>query len=86
MGQILEYFEGRTNRICDELNMRSVSKRGSKDDTRVWLSNWKNEIVIYKHDSIHTKVRVCASLGISIEKGMKNDSGLSQSSGISCDF
>lgn len=86
MGQILEYFEGRTNRICDELYMRSVSKRGSKDDTRVWRSNWKTGIAIYKYDSIHIKVHVCASLGISTEKCVKNDSGLSQSSGISCDF
>lgn len=40
------YFEGKTNRICDKLDMRHVSKRGSKDDTKVWLSNWKNGIAI----------------------------------------
>ena len=82
MGQILAYFEGRTNRICDELNMRSVSKRGSKDDTRVWRSNWKNGITIYKYDSIHMNVCVYGSLGISTEKGVKSETGLSQRSGI----
>lgn len=43
-------------------------------------------MAIYKYGSIHIKVRVRASMGISIEKDVTNDSGLSQSSGISCDF
>lgn len=49
MGRILEYFEGRTNRICGKLDTRHVSKRGSKEDTKVWLSNWNNGIaILYK--------------------------------------
>lgn len=75
-----------TNRICDKLDLKSVSKRGYKQDTKVWLSTWKNGIAIYKYDSIQIKVYVCASLDMNINKGVKNDSGSSQSRGISRDF
>lgn len=48
VGQIPEYFEGRSKRICDELDMRHVTKRGTKDDTTVWLSNekWNSRLLL----------------------------------------
>lgn len=80
-------LEGRTNKTCDELDLRHVSKRGSKNNTKVWLSNWKNGTAIYYSDSISIKVSVCACTGVNTEKSMKNkNSGLSQDSGISRDF
>lgn len=55
-----------------------MNKRGSKDNTKSWLSNWENGICIPWFISI--KVCVHACICISTEKGIniKNDnSGLS---------